>query len=100
MVLGPEAEASLDDGRRRIHLGGGYAGDATWTHEQWRGPNFSDRVDFDLTDPAVAGRVPFGAIDHVARVTCDGAVGWGTLEHGTTAATTPTTSSTSARVAP
>jgi len=66
-----------------IHLGGGYGGDAAWSHGQWRGPDFSERLDYDLTDPAVAGMIPFGVTDHVARATVDGAVGWGMLEHGT-----------------
>jgi hypothetical protein len=65
-----------------IHVGGGYGGDPDWTHGQWKGSGFSERVTYDLTDPAVAGRIPFGVIDHVARATCDGAEGWGLFEHG------------------
>jgi hypothetical protein len=38
---------------------------------------------YDLTDPAIAGRTPYSVIDHVARATCDGAVGWGLFEHAT-----------------
>jgi hypothetical protein len=38
---------------------------------------------YDLTDPAIVARIPFGVIDHVGRATCDGAEGWGLLEHGT-----------------
>ncbi len=65
-----------------IHVGGGYGGDPDWTHGVWRGPDFSERVTYDLDDPAVAGRIPFGVIDHVARGTCQGAEGWGLFEHG------------------
>ena len=36
---------------------------------------------YDVTDPAHAGRLLFGVIDHVARATCDGAEGWGLFEH-------------------
>lgn len=62
------------------------------------GPNFSERADYDLTDPAVTGMIPFGVTDHVARATCDGAVGWGMLEHiGRSVATTPADSPTSVR---
>lgn len=66
-----------------IHVGGGYGSDPDWTHGQWRGRNFSERLTYDLTDPSVADRVPFGVIDHVARAWCDGAEGWGLFEHGT-----------------
>lgn len=65
-----------------LHVGAGYGGDPDWSHGQWNGPNFSERVTYDLNDPAVAGRTPFGVIDHVARATCNGAVGWGMFEHG------------------
>jgi hypothetical protein len=66
-----------------LHVGGGYGGDPDWTHGQWKGERFTERVAYDLTDPAVAGRIPFGVIDHGARATCDGAVGHGLFEHGT-----------------
>jgi hypothetical protein len=64
-----------------IHVGGGYGGDPDWGHGRWRGPGFVERVTYDVTDDAVAGRVMFGVIDHVARATCDGAEGWGLFEH-------------------
>ena len=50
-----------------IHVGGGYGGDPDWTHGVWKGPDFTERLTYDLTDPAVAGRVMFGVIDHVGR---------------------------------
>ena len=70
-----------------IHVGGGYGGDPDWIHGQWSGPGFSERVTYDLTDPAVDGRVMFGVIDHVGRALChEGgasvAEGWGLFEHG------------------
>ncbi len=65
-----------------IHVGGGYGGDPDWTHGQWKGAGFTERVTYDLNDPAVEGRVMFGVIDHVGRATCDGAEGWGLFEHG------------------
>lgn len=70
-----------------IHVGGGYGGDSDWSHGLWLGEKFSRRLDYDMTDPAVAGRVPFGVIDHVGRAECteaDGKVreGWGLFEHG------------------
>jgi len=66
-----------------IHVGGGYGGDPDWGHGHWKGANFSERVTYDLNDPAIVGRVPFGVIDHVGRGTIDGAEGWGLFEHGT-----------------
>lgn len=63
-----------------LHLGPGY-GDPDWSHGDWRGPDWSQRFDVDLTDPAVTPRIPFGNIDHVARATCNGAEGFGLFEH-------------------
>lgn len=65
-----------------IHVGGGYGGDSDWAHGLWKGPGFSERLTYDMTDPAVVGRVMFGVTDHVGRATCDGAEGWGLFEHG------------------
>ena len=65
-----------------LHLGGGYGGDSDWGHGVWKGPGFTERVTYDLTDPDVAGRVMFGVIDHVGRAVFDGAEGWGLFEHG------------------
>jgi len=73
-----------------LHLGGGYGGDSDWTHGGWRGAGFTERVTYDLSDPAVAGRVMFGVVDHVGRATVhgpgagvpDGTEGWGLFEHG------------------
>jgi hypothetical protein len=64
-----------------LHIGAGYGGDPDWTHGQWKGDAFTERVSYRLDDPAVAGRIPFGVIDHSARATCDGAVGFGLFEH-------------------
>jgi hypothetical protein len=64
-----------------LHVGAGYGGDPDWGHGRWYGRGFAEGRRYDLTDPAVAGRVPYGVIDHVARATCDGAEGWGLFEH-------------------
>jgi len=66
-----------------LNAGPGYGGDPEWSHGQWKGRGWVTRAEHDLTDPAVAGRAAFGVIDHVARATCDGAVGWGLFEHAT-----------------
>lgn len=64
-----------------LHVGAGYGGDPEWSHGQWRGRDWADGAVYDLTDPQIQARVPFGVIDHVARARCDGAEGWGLFEH-------------------
>jgi hypothetical protein len=66
-----------------LNAGPGYNGDPDWTHGRWRGVASAERVDADLSDPAVMGRAAFGVIDHVARATCGGDVGYGLFEHAT-----------------
>jgi hypothetical protein len=64
-----------------LHIGAGYGGDPDWSHGRWMGRGWSDGAVYDLTDPQIAGRIPFGVIDHVARGNCEGAEGWGLFEH-------------------
>jgi hypothetical protein len=45
---------------------------------------------YDLSDPAIAGMIPFGVIDHVGRATCEGQEGWGLFEHATIGRHDPT----------
>jgi hypothetical protein len=66
-----------------LHVGAGYGGDPDWTHGQWRGENFAEGKVYDLDDPDIVARTPFGVVDHVARATFDGVEGWGMFEHGT-----------------
>jgi hypothetical protein len=66
-----------------LHVGAGYGGDPDWGHGQWRGRGWVDSAVYDLTDPAIVARIPFGVIDHVGRATIDGMEGWGLFEHGT-----------------
>lgn len=66
-----------------LHVGAGYGGDPDWTHGQWRGRDWVERVIYALDDPDVAARVPFGVIDHVARARIGDSEGWGMFEHGT-----------------
>jgi hypothetical protein len=73
-----------------LHIGAGYGGDPDWTHGQWRGREWCEGAAYDLSDPAVAGRVPWGVVDHVARATCDGQEGWGMFEHGSLGRHDPT----------
>jgi hypothetical protein len=70
-----------------IHVGGGYGGDSDWIHGTWKGDKFTERLTYDMTDPAIIGRAGFGVIDHVGRAVCtEGngtpAEGWGLFEHG------------------
>jgi hypothetical protein len=70
-------------GYNPLNCGSGYGGDASWNHGMWKGRDWIDRHAVDLTDPAVAGMVPFGVVDHVGRAVIDGAEGWGLFEHST-----------------
>jgi hypothetical protein len=70
-------------GQVRLNAGPGYSGDPEWAHGHWRGPDFAQRVNVDLSDPALAAAATFGVIDHVAKATCDGSVGFGLFEHAT-----------------
>lgn len=65
-----------------LNTGAGYA-DPEWRHGEWKGPNWVDSKAYDLTDPKNIARAPFGVVDHVARVTCNGDQGWGMFEHAT-----------------
>jgi len=73
-----------------LHLGAGYSGDGGWGHGQWKGAGFTERVHYDLADPAVASRVPWGVVDHAARAWCDGAEGRGLFEHASLGRHDPT----------
>ena len=64
-----------------LHVGAGYGADPDWSHGRWMGRDWTGSTEYDLTDPAVAGRIPFGVTDHLARARCDGEEGWGLFEH-------------------
>jgi hypothetical protein len=65
-----------------LNCGPGYGGDPDWGHGHWKGRGWVEGATVDLREPAVASRIPFGVVDHVARASCDGAEGWGLFEHG------------------
>ena len=48
-------EVTLEARRSPIHVGGGYGGDSDWTHGVWKGAGFTERLTYDMTDPAVDG---------------------------------------------
>ncbi|MFC9997455.1 hypothetical protein [Nocardia sp. NPDC127526] len=73
-----------------LNVGCGYGGDPDWLHGQWKGRNWSESRLYDLSDPALAGRIPFGVIDHVGKARCNGAEGWGLFEHGSLGRHDPT----------
>ena len=73
-----------------LHIGGGYGGDSDWTHGQWMGRNWRRADRYDLTDPAVSGRAPWGVSDHVARARCGDSIGWGMFEHASLGRHDPT----------
>ncbi len=82
-----------------LNTGAGY-NDPDWKHGQWMGRSWVDSRAYDLTDPAIAARGPFGVVDHVARVTCNGAPGWGMFEHATIGRHDPTGMTDFTSVAP
>ncbi|WP_433631045.1 hypothetical protein [Nocardia sp. CA-120079] len=73
-----------------LHVGCGYGGDPDWLHGRWMGRDWSSSSSYDLTDPAIAGRIPFGVIDHVAHARCGDSEGWGLFEHGSLGRHDPT----------
>ncbi|HET7247180.1 MAG TPA: hypothetical protein VFJ07_20330 [Streptosporangiaceae bacterium] len=83
-----------------LHVGAGYGGDPDWSHGRWMGRGWSQASVYDLTDPAVAGRIPFGVIDHLARAGFDGEEGWGCSSTRAWAATTRPASRTGPRSRP
>jgi len=68
-------------GYNPLNLGSGYGGDATWNHGMWKGRDWIDRLDVDLTDAAATAMAPFGVIDHVGKGVIDGKEGFGLFEH-------------------
>ena len=73
-----------------LHVGAGYSGDPDWSHGRWMGKGWSATTVYDLTDPAVAGRIPWGVTDHLARARLDGEDGWGLFEHASLGRHDPT----------
>ena len=73
-----------------LNSGPGYGGDAGWGHGEWRGRDWLEEVDYDLSDPSVAGAAGFSIVDHVARAELNGDEGFGMFEHGTIGAHQPT----------
>jgi hypothetical protein len=73
-----------------LHVGAGYSGDPDWSHGRWMGREWSTSTVYDLTDPAVAGRIPFGVIDHLARARLGDEEGWGLFEHASIGRHDPT----------
>ena len=73
-----------------LHIGAGYNGDPDWSHGRWMGRGWSSASVYDLTDPAVAARIPWGVTDHLARASMDGEEGWGMFEHASMGRHDPT----------
>jgi len=72
-----------------ISLGPGYPPDPEWTHGEWKGRNWVERKQFDLTDPTVTGHVPFGLLDHAAKVSYREHEGYALFEHASIGRHTP-----------
>ncbi|MFC9677748.1 hypothetical protein [Streptomyces sp. NPDC056949] len=65
-----------------LAVGAGYPPADDWQHGTWRGRDWTDRRNYDLSDPAAHPLAAYGVIDHAARFTLDGQVGHGIFEHG------------------
>ncbi|WP_330303112.1 MULTISPECIES: hypothetical protein [unclassified Streptomyces] len=65
-----------------LAVGAGYPPADDWQHGTWRGRDWTDRRVYDLADPAAHPLAAYGVIDHSARFTLDGRVGYGIFEHG------------------
>ena len=70
------------------------------THGKWMGRGWTEGVVHDWSDPALAAMTPFMLHDHVARVSLDGAEGWGLFEHGSIGRHDPTGFADGTSVAP
>jgi len=73
-----------------LHVGAGYGGDPEWSHGRWMGRKWSRSSLYDLADSALAERIPFGVIDHLARARLGGEEGWGLFEHASIGRHDPT----------
>ena len=78
-----------------LHIGAGYGGDPDWAHGQWMGADWAQVASYDLSDPEIAARAPWGVSDHSARATMtlpDGTVltGRGLFEHASVGRHDPT----------
>lgn len=73
-----------------LHIGAGYNGDPDWSHGRWMGPEWSGTNVYDLTEPDVAARIPWGVTDHLVRARMNGEEGWGMFEHATMGRHDPT----------
>ncbi len=73
-----------------LHVGAGYSGDPDWSHGRWMGRGWARSAVYDLTDPTVAARLPFGVTDHLARAWLGGEPGWGLFEHASMGRHDPT----------
>jgi len=73
-----------------LHVGAGYSGDPDWSHGRWMGHDWTSASVYDLTDPAVASRIPWGVTDHLVRATMHGEPGWGMFEHASMGRHDPT----------
>ncbi|MFC8132203.1 hypothetical protein [Streptomyces sp. NPDC057302] len=77
LELGVEVLTSLP-----LAVGAGYPPADDWQHGTWQGRGWTDRRDYDLSDPKAHPRAAYGVIDHAARFTLGGQTGYGIFEHG------------------
>ncbi len=80
---GPDLELDIEPlGPMPLSVGLGYGPeDDGWNHGRWMGESWTQRVDHDLDAPDIQQRMAWSMIDHAARATFDGQVGYGIFEH-------------------
>ena len=83
-----------------LHLGCGYPPGDGWGHGMWMGESWTEGRTYDLTDPEIQAKIPWGGTDHLAAATCDGQQGFGIFEHGTVGRHYPTGMADLSSVAP
>ena len=64
-----------------VSLGTGYGIDADWRHGMYQGPELVVQG-LTMEVDEIKGLAQYGIVDHGARFTYDGKVGYGLLEHG------------------
>lgn len=65
-----------------LSVGLGYGPDDDgWNHGRWMGESWTQRVDHQLDAEPAATRMAWSMIDHAARASFDGEVGFGIFEH-------------------
>jgi len=64
-----------------LSAGCGYGPDPQWTHGLWNGRGWTEGAVYDLNDPSNLIATQYAMLDHLAKATVNGKVGYGLFEH-------------------